>query len=469
MLSPGQRRCLVTIVVIAAGVRLFWALYATRGTPVSALVSGDEYSYWFHGRELAAGRGYVSYISGEPTAYYPIGYPGMLGGLFWVVTHTPIPDNLPMVTSIVQAILGTVSVALVFVIGRALFDARIGLIGAAVTALFPNLVFYTASFMLETTFIFLALAAVAVLVTHDWSTGMPTRARLIVFGTVLGASALVRPFSLLFLAGMVVAIVIRSGWRRAFVGLGWTILPVLVLLTPWTVRNIVVMDAPIVFSTGMGDALCTDRSLDATGRFRFVDHDGCVSTDKSEVERYQGNTRKAVEFVLRHPDRELAQIVKRAWYMGKEDHDGVMGVENTTGGKFLGHRVRTTLIRIADWYYYAVLALAVVGVAAFFRRRRPDRLFAGIALASLVAVPLGLWGNPRYHVPVLPFLALAAACGLMWLRGRAQAHSRGRNGPSSRYTTLSPDRSTSVAPGSVSNHSSGGRSATTTPNRSSST
>lgn len=171
------------------------------------------------------------------------------------------------------------------------------------------------------------------------------------------------------------------------------------------------LDSPIVFSANTGDTPCIDRSHDRAGGFGFADHDGCVDPNQAEVPRNAGNTRKAITFILRNPHTEVELIIKRAWV----------------------------------------------------------HLFVGIALISLVAVPPGLWGNPRFHVPALPFLALAAACGLMWLRGHAQAHSRGRNGPSRRYTTLSPDRSTSVALGSVSNHSSGGRSATTTPNRSSST
>ena len=419
-LTQRQRNWLIAILVVAAGARFFWAFYANRGAPASAVLSGDAYSYWYYGNELADGHGYVSYVTGEPTAYYPIGYPALLAGLFWFVGHTPIPDNLPLTTNLVQAVIGTLSVALVFVIGRAVFGPRVGLVAAGITAVWPNLVFYTAAFMVETSFIFLVLAAVAVLATHHWSTGPPDWLRLGVFGAVLGLSALVRPFSLLFLVGLVVALVVTSGWRRALVGLGWTALPIVVLITPWTVRNIVVMDSPVVFSTNMGDTLCIDRSLDATGAFRFSTHDGCVSPDKSEVARNSGNTRKAISFVVEHPEREIQQIFKRAWYMGKSDHDGLGEAENKTGGSFLGQRVRTTLAHTADWYFYAVLPLAAVGFVAFFRGRRPARLFVGIAGLSLVVVPLGLWGNPRFHVPALPFLALAAAVPVVhvWSRRR---------------------------------------------------
>ena len=310
-----------------------------------------------------------------------------------------------------------------FVIARRLFDTRVGLVAAAITAVFPNLVFYVATFQLETAFIFLALAAVAVVVTHDWSTGPPGRARLLAFGTVLGLSALVRPFSLPFLAGLVVAALAAGyGWRRALAAVGWPLLALVVVLTPWTVRNIVVMDAPIVFSTNMGDALCQDRSLDAPGRFSWAPHclEGYedVPPEDLEVRRNSENPRRAIEFVLEHPDKELRQIFERAWYMMEHDHDGLIAVESGDADRFLGHGLRTILGRTADWFFYAVLVLAAVGLPAFFRGHRPARLFVAIAMLSLIAVALGLWGTPRFHVPVLPFMAIAAAGLLTRVRAR---------------------------------------------------
>jgi 4-amino-4-deoxy-L-arabinose transferase-like glycosyltransferase len=417
-LSRNQRRWLVAIVVVAAGVRVFWAFYAARGAPIDALRSGDQYSYWYYGQELADGRGYVSYVSGEPTAYYPIGYPAFLAALFWILGHTPVPDNLPLTTNLVQAVLGTASVALVFVIGRAVLDARVGLVGAAIAALFPNVVFYTGTFMVETTFIFLCLAAVAVMATHDWATGPPSRARLLLFGGVLGVTALVRPFFVFFLVAFVVAMIVAGGWRRTVPALAWVLLPLVVVVTPWAIRNSLAMDSFVVFSTNLGDTVCIDRSADATGKFRWAVHEGCAPIDKPEAERYQENVRKAVSFVLHHPDQELEQIVKRGWYMSRYDHDGLEEVENKTGGRFLGHRVRTVLSHTADWYFFVVFALAAIGIPAFFRGRRPGRLFVVISMLGLLAIPLGLWGNSRFHIPALPFLALAAAVPLTLGAGR---------------------------------------------------
>lgn len=415
--TQRQRLVLVAVLAVAAAARVAWVLYSARGTPIGYLESGDQYSYYFYGRQFADGGGYTSYLTGEPTAYYPVGYPLLLAGLFWLVLHTPIPNDLPLATGLVQAALGTGSVALVFVVARRAFDVRTGLTAAAITAVLPNVVFYSTPFMLETTFTFLTLAAVAVLVTHDWSTGPPSRNRLLTFGAVLGVGAVVRPFGLPVLFAVPLAILLcRWGWRQAVKAVAWSLLPLVLILTPWTIRNVVVMDSFVVFSTNMGDTVCIDRSPGATGTFRFATHSGCVDPNTPEAERNSGNTRKAIDYVVDHPLRELRQIPKRAWYMFRTDHDALQEVESTSAGRFLGHRVRSVLADVADAVYFATLALGVLGLPSLFRGRRPERLCVAVALLGLVAIPLGLWGNVRFHVPVLPFLAMVAAVPLSRIR-----------------------------------------------------
>jgi 4-amino-4-deoxy-L-arabinose transferase-like glycosyltransferase len=437
--TTAQRRWLIGILGVAGALRLAWALWASGSPPLHWQLSGDQYSYWYYGKELAAGRGYISYISGEATAYYPIGYPALLAGLFWLVQHTPLTDDLVLATSVMQAAMATASVWLVYVIGRQLFGTRVGILAAGLAAVFPNLVYQVATFQLETTFIFLVLVAVAILATADWSQGVPTRGRLLAFGAVLGLSTLVRPFSLPLLVGLAVAaLVAGAGWRRAALAVVWPMLVVVAMAVPWTLRNVDAMGSPVVSSTNMGDTLCIDRNLDARGGFRFADHDGCVDPDTPEVERNNGNTRKAIEFVLEHPGREALQIVRRTRIMYADDHDGLLAVETLGDGPFLGDRVRTVLEQAADWYFAGTLVLAVIGLPALVSRRswgrgendaaRAVRALVLVTVASLVVVPMLLWGNPRFHVPVLPFMALLAAVPLSRLLPGRQPSGRGRFG-----------------------------------------
>jgi len=428
---PTQRRhldwWLIGIVVAALALRLGWVLWVRPDPPVSFVHSGDQFSYWYYGNEIAAGRGYVSYVTHQPTAYYPIGYPALLAALFWFVLHTPIPNDLMLSAELMHVAFGTATVPLVYLIGERLFDRRVALVAAGLYAFYPNAIFEVASLQLETTFVFLCLAALAVIVSHDWSKGLPSRGRLLAFGFTLGLSVLVRPFSVWFLAGLfIAALTVRAGLRKA---LAVTLVPAAVVVAmsiPWIIRNEIRMHAFVVTSTNTGDTLCLDRNSTAFGGFRFSDHDGCVDPNLPEVPRNAGNTRKAIQFVIHHPGRELLQIARRANFEFAQDHEGIEAVESLGNGPILSGGVRHLLYRAADWYFFVTLSAAVAGLPLLFRREQaPERRLVLVSVVSLVAIPLLLWGNPRFHVPLLPFAALLGAAAALGFAAAVRALVRG--------------------------------------------
>jgi 4-amino-4-deoxy-L-arabinose transferase-like glycosyltransferase len=263
-------------------------------------------------------------------------------------------------------------------------------------------------------FVFLSVAAIAVIVDHDWSTGLPSRNRLLAFGVVLGVSVLVRPFSVWFLVGLfAAALAVGAGWRKALLV---TLVPTLVVVAmsvPWIIRNEVRMHAFVPTSTNTGDTLCLDRNLTAQGGFRFADHDGCVDPNLPEVPRNNGNTRKAISFVIHHPAREALQIVRRARIEFDSDSDGLFATQSLGGGPALGSSLYKALSSIADWYFFVMVGLALLGLPLLFRGTpTPERRIVFVAFASLFVIPLLLWGNQRFHVPLLPFLALFASATL---------------------------------------------------------
>ena len=405
-------RVLVVIVLVAFALRLGWVLAVRTSPPTDWRLSGDQYSYWYYGRAIADGQGYVSYVTGEPTAYYPIGFPAILAALFWVVRTTPLPDDYMLAANVLHVVVGTASVVLAYVIGRRLFGRLGGLLGAAILAVFPNLVYQVASLQLETIFIFSCLAALAIIVTHDWSGGPPSTRRLLVFGAVLGVSVLIRPFSIWFVGALfVAALVARAGWACSLRVAAVPLAVVVLMSVPWTIRNAIRMDAFVPTSTNTGDTLCLDRSMDATGGFRWADHEGCADPDLPEVDRNRENTRMAIEFVIEHPTRELQQIGRRAELMFGSDRDGVLAVNTLGGGPVMAEGTAAALEDIADVTFDVVMVLAGAGVVVLVAsrpRRRPELALVLLSMGALVVVALLLWGNPRFHLPVSPFLGILA-------------------------------------------------------------
>jgi hypothetical protein len=255
----------------------------------------------------------------------------------------------------------------------------------------------------------------------------------VAFGAVLALSALVRPFSTPLLLGLFLALLaVGLGWRRSLALASVPLIVLVVAFTPWTIRNAIELDAFVPSSTNMGDTLCIDRNSGATGSFRWSVHDGCVDVRLPEVARNQGNTRKAVEWVVRNPGRELVQIGRRARHLFGHDHDGIESTESLGSGPILSDTGRELGYSTADWYCRGVLVLAVAGLPLLYRRSpRPQRRIVFATFGALLVIPLLLWGNPRFHQPLVPLMALSAGALTVALAERVLGRRTGRGvGPS---------------------------------------
>ncbi len=421
--SGRQANFLAVVVVVGVLLRLVWGLWAQRKTPGSWQVSGDQYGYWYYANEISHGRGYRSYITGEATAYYPVGYPAILGMVYLIGRYIPGLDNQATLTVLFHTALAGASIVLVYFIGRKILDHRVGLIAATIFALFPSLVIGVATFAVEPMFIFSALLVVAIAIDHDWSAGPMTRRRLLWFGVALGGSALVRPFALPVLLGLGVAAfcAARRGdrFRSVLRHMLWPALTLIVVLVPWTVRNEVRFSAFVPISTNLGDTLCMSRFPGSGGGFAWSTHEYCADSNLPEAERNPANTRAAIGFIRDHPVEEMRQMVRRFRLTMANDHYTLTEVTSNDSVAIKGS-LRQFIDFVSDSYYYLICAAALLGLVELLRNwrrdsvRGPRRAVVGIAGLGLIAIPTMLWGNPRFHTPLLPFLALPAAAALSW-------------------------------------------------------
>jgi 4-amino-4-deoxy-L-arabinose transferase-like glycosyltransferase len=408
--STPEARWLTAIALLALALRVVWVLYAAR----QPQQLHDPLFYALYGERIARGYGYTT-ISDEPTAYYPIGYPAMLAALFAVVLHTPIPDNLIKTAAFFQVFLGVATVVLVYHVARRLFGATVGLLAALWIAVFPNLIYHTAAILSETLFNFLVLAALAVLFWSGWPRGRLERWQLIAFGALIGLSALVRPISLLFLPLLpAVWLWAGAGWRRASAQTGLVLVTAVAVIAPWSIRNFIVMDAPVIISANLGDDLCMGHYPGATGTFGLPDY--CfagydnLKRPEYEVRRNNDNIRKAIRFAIHHPRTELKLLSRKAYWLWNHDHDGISAVESYGDDPFINPHLRTALYRIADIFFFTTISLGGLGLAGFvLPPRDPRRVFALLALLTLAGVPLVFFTDARFHVPAMPLLSIAAA------------------------------------------------------------
>lgn len=440
-LSRRERRVLLGILAVALILRAGWCFYAAE-TPVI----GDPVLYFINGNQIAEGHGYSNAflllervaqmrVSGSnvlpghdvPSAIGPPGYPATLGALFWLVIHSPLPDNRVAAAVALNVALGVATVLMAFELMRRLFDSRVALVAAAMLAVYPNLIFHVATLHYETAFIFVTTAALLVIVGRPWSGGRVPMRRLLAFAVLLGLSVLIRPTAAPFvLVLFVVAVTQGASVRHALAQCGVVVGVVGLMVLPWTIRNIVRLHSPVIISTGYGPALCMSRYPGARGdNARYGTPQGrnmtqyClpsvkgVPSGEQEVKVNNYAMSRAVDFVVAHPFEEVRLWLTRSRFSYREDHDALDDVT-----PFVRRSTRQTLAIGGDWFYFAILGFSAVGVASSARRATPERLFLLLATVALAVNPIVLYGAPRYKVPATPFIAMMAAVGLVFLARR---------------------------------------------------
>src|SRR5690242_9774898 len=172
---------LTTVLGVALGLRVAWVVWVHR----DPATFGDPFIYLNTARGIAQGDGYHVLFSKLPTAFHPIGYPGWLAGLVWVAKAIGLQRHESLLIMLTQAVIGTASVALVYAIAHRLFNARVAIMAGALTACFPNLVFYTGLLYSETLYVFGILLAVWIVVRAEWNP-VPSLPVIALFGFVVG-------------------------------------------------------------------------------------------------------------------------------------------------------------------------------------------------------------------------------------------------------------------------------------------
>lgn len=413
----SPRAQLALVLSVAFGLRLAWAL----GTRWQPRFDDDAYRYDFTARALAGGLGYV-HFTGDPTAFWPPGYSLLVATLYVVFGEHVIAAQLLNVS------LGTGTVALVYLLGRRLADHPTALVAAAIVALWPSLIFFTGVTLSEVTFTFFALLGVYLL-TVDAQRPFPSgrtsnfepRRVLLLFaaGATLGFAALVRGQALLLPLALV-PFWLRSGVRWPAIGrsLAGVAIGMALIVAPWTVRNAIQLDAPVLISTNAGVDFWIGHHEDAPGDFGPTGGDTLVFSHpeldpiEREVRANSEGFRNGLKFAATHPAQELVLPFKKLFWLYYNDEEGLKWNEGHGGQQFLPRPVREGLLALSNVYYFTVLGLLALGFGRWFSLREPGRLLLVTIAAYWTLVHVVFFGDPRFHAPIMPIAALLAA--LAW-------------------------------------------------------
>lgn len=416
-------RWLVAILLVALALRLIWVV-AVQPDPRAGRFD-DTIWYNATARAMADGGGYNNPFFDTPTARWPVGYPILLS----LVYRLPGDDVAAARGLNVAASL--IAVVAVYYLGQRLWDRRVGLLAAAVLALFPGYLFFSTLVMTEIVFTALAVSVLALALAWTMSGPAPPRL-LVLLGVTLGVTTLVRPEGMI-LAGVLTLtwFAVSRSWRRTAVHLALLLVGVAIVLGPWTARNIIQLRAPVVATTGLGGTLIQGHHADADGRpslpiqteleAKFAD----VEFPEQEVRINNAGIRESISFAVRNPQRELSLIPKRFAYFIRGDRGAIDWVQHPDGAildqqsagvatRTLSSTTAERLGMLADVYYYVAIGVALAGLPFILLRRRPEQLLLLLPVLAYVSIWSVLFvGESRYHIPLLPMLSLAAAVGVV--------------------------------------------------------
>jgi 4-amino-4-deoxy-L-arabinose transferase-like glycosyltransferase len=345
-----------------------------------------------------------------PEVFRTPGYPLVLSA-----AYLPFHDSvLPVI--VLQAVFATGAVALTWLLGRTLFDSRVGLWAAALLSLDVASICSCQLLMSETTFTLLVLTAVWLLVRslsplRGW-TGFALS------GLALACAIHVRPVGYYLVplgaAGIAALLVlkdratvpVRVRWRLALARAGAFLLAPALLVGGWQVKNLQ-MTGSARFSHLEGLNMYFYR---AAGAISMRDHKPLF-----EVHREMGLETERTDFtgwVAKRPEfagRSQAAMGEQ-WF-----RDGIAIIARNPGWYILMHlRGTAALLLEPGTYFLASLAGLETG-----QRGQELLVRLQVAPASFMAVIAAVWSEHRFlflsSLWGLAFLAVLYAGVVLWL------------------------------------------------------
>jgi asparagine N-glycosylation enzyme membrane subunit Stt3 len=373
----GFGRRLLLLALGALAVRVVAAI-ATN----DHLVQGDAMTFHQVAQHLADGEGFRAPFTAGRTAEHPPAWELVLAAADKLGAAGYLAHRL------IGALLGTVTVVLVGLLGRAVAGARTGLVAAALAAVYPMLWGADVSLMSETLYgVFLVGALLAAVAR-----------RAVLLGVLLALAALTRGEALLLVPLLAVPLLWRS--PRA---LAACVAAFVLVLAPWTIRNLTTFDTPVLISNNanglwVGANCPRTYSGPLIGYWEFRCYTP-VRRGEDEAEYFARQRRIGVRYLRGHISRLPAVLgvrVLRVFDAWDLPQSVFINAQEGRAPRPVKWGIR------AAWL---VMALALAG--AFLLRR--ERLVVLAPVAMVVVVALVTYGTTRFRFAAEPSLCVLAA------------------------------------------------------------
>jgi 4-amino-4-deoxy-L-arabinose transferase-like glycosyltransferase len=408
-----RRFSIALAVIVATGAlwRLVRLLVVKWDQP---LLLNDSLYYSAQARQLTEGRWFREIFVDHPGAEHGPLTSIVLAPLSWM------GDPLPW-QRLGTVLLGVAAVALVGVLGRRVGGPAVGLVAAAMAAVYPNLWMNDGLVMSESLATVLVVVALIVLLeirdrldAGDRDVLRDVRRPALVLGVVVGLAALTRSELALFVP-LAWVVLWRSRVELRTVAISGLAIAVAAVVTvaPWTLFNLVRFERPVLLTTNDGTTLLgaycdeTFRGPHRAGWFIgcVVDH----PTWDAELEPSIRSGRQrdaAVAYLREHVSEVPALAVRRV----ARTFD-LYAIDDLVA-QDVGEEREEWAVRAGIASFWLLAPLAAVGAMRTARSRR-DVL--ALPVVTTVVVSALFYGAHRFRTPMEPVVAVLAAVTLVAL------------------------------------------------------
>ena len=409
------RRIVLTAAVVGIAARLAFGVFYWQNEKMNR----DEVEYLSLARSLVAGHGYkfdefVEKGPVEPFGRAP-GYP-----VFLALTGGGSPESVhgvPTSVKIAQSIVGGIGVIVIAIAAFRMGGRRSAAAAAIMAAIFPPLVWMAGFAYSESVFWPIGLA-LALLVSHMLEQQGATMRRYALWsGIATGGAVMFRAATSPFVGLLSLWLISKRQWSAlAAIWLG-----LLIVLTPWTIRNyyhyhgrlvVIASDGGVTFWTGNNPLAIGEGDMAANPTLKFANAElRARYPDLNEEQLEPIYYRESLGWIRSHPVDWLTLMIKKVFYL-------IVPIGPS-------YRVHSTRYYAASMISLALLVpLACIGVwRAGPRRAR----LAGMWLlaAAAVATCLVFFPQERFRIPVIDPALILMASGFWstWARPNAQSRS----------------------------------------------
>ncbi|MGH9031299.1 MAG: glycosyltransferase family 39 protein [Acidimicrobiia bacterium] len=403
---------------------------------------GDAFFYHEGAKLLVDGRGFISPLELAQTgrvveaADHPPLY------ILWLAIPTSVGLDTELAHVLWSAVAGTATVALTGLLGREVAGPRVGVVAAALAAVYPNIWSHDGALMAET----LALTATTgtLLLAYRY-VHAPSLPRLVWVAAGASIAALARSELVLLLVLLVVPLALLTRTVELRDRFRWLVgagVAAALVLAPWVVFNISRFDRPIYlssqFETTLAVSNCDDTYYgEGIGYWSLVcavptalqaREDGLDQSGEADRLR-----EVALDYISSHKQR-LPVVIAARWarITGVYNPSHTIKIEQVPEGRERWVAV-TGLVSL-----WAVLVLSVAGAVVLRRRRIAVYPLLAAPAAVLIAVTI-TFATHRYRASAESALVVLAAVAIDagWRRVRARRATAAEAGPDRPPATVS--------------------------------